>query len=353
MRYAITLLLSAMFFLLSAMPPKHEIRGAWLTTIWRLDWPSTLVKDSVSTEKQKRDLLKILDRLHFLNFNAVFFQVRLRNDVIYPSQIEPWSNVLTGKNGKSPGYDPLRFAIDECHKRGMECHAWMVTIPIGNTQQVKEKGKYSITQTHPNLCLKVNNEWFLDPGQPQTAHYLAGIAAEMTKNYDLDGIHLDYIRYPENGVFPDAKTKALYGKNQNLATWRRENINRIVYSIYDTVKSLKPWVQVSSSLIGKYNDLATISSHGWNGFGKVMQDAKSWLKAGKQDFIVPMMYFKEAIFKPFMIDWKNDAGNRPVPGGLGLYMLTEQNWRQKPLPMNLTSVEKSMQVDNCSSALNI
>lgn len=326
MRSVITLLLLLPFISLTAMPPKHEIRGAWLTTNWRLDWPSTLVKDSVSADKQKRDLLKILDQLHFLNFNAVFLQVRLRNDVIYPSQKENWSNILTGKTGKSPGYDPLRFAIDECHKRGLDCHAWMVTIPIGNEQQVKEKGQYSITKTHPHLCKKVNNEWFLDPGQPETVQYLAEIAAELTNNYDLDGIHLDYIRYPENGVFPDSKTKALYGKNQNLSDWRRENISRIVYSIYDTVKSLKPWVQVSSSLVGKYKDLATISSQGWNGYGKVMQDAKSWLKAGKQDFIVPMMYFKEAIFKPFMSDWKNDAGNRPVPGGLALYMLTEQNW---------------------------
>lgn len=309
-----------------AMPPKHEIRGAWLTTIWRLDWPSTLAKDSVSTEMQKRDLLKILDHLHFLNFNAVFLQVRLRNDVIYASKSENWSNILTGKSGKSPGYDPLQFAIEECHKRGLECHAWIVTIPIGNDLQVKEQGKNSITKTRPYLCKRINKEWFLDPGHPETPQYLAGIAAEITANYDLDGIHLDYIRYPENGVFPDSKTKALYGKNQNTSDWRRNNINRIVFSIYDTVKSIKPWVQVSSSLIGKYNDLATISSHGWNGYGKVMQDAKSWIKAGKHDFIVPMMYFREAIFKPFMVDWKNDAGNRPVIGGLALYMLSEQNW---------------------------
>ncbi|MDP4269524.1 MAG: family 10 glycosylhydrolase [Bacteroidota bacterium] len=325
-KYLILLLLCLMVVPLSAMPPKHEIRGAWLTTIWRLDWPSTLAKDSVSTEKQKSDLLKILDRLQFLNFNAVFLQVRLRNDVIYPSKYDAWTQMLTGKSGKSPGYDPLKFAIEECHRRGLECHAWMVVVPIGSDRQVRELGENSLVKKRPELCRKIGDEWFLDPGRPETTDLISGMAAELTRSYDIDGIHLDYIRYPEKGELPDRKTKAIYGDGLNLPNWRRENINRIVFAVYDSVKVLKPWVQVSSSLIGKYNDLTNVSSLGWNGFAKVMQDAKSWLHAGKQDFIVPMMYFKEEVFMPFMSDWKKDACRRPVLGGLALYMLNERDW---------------------------
>lgn len=323
----LTLILGVVAFVsLSAMSPKYEIRGAWLTTIWRLDWPSTLAKDSVSIEKQKSDLLKILDRLQFLNFNAVFLQVRLRNDVIYPSRFEAWTGVLTGESGKNPGYDPLRFAVEECHRRGLECHAWMVVVPIGSDKQVRDMGANSLVKRRPELCKRIRGEWFLDPGRPEVPLLVSGMAAEMTRNYDLDGIHLDYIRYPEIGELPDRKTKDAYGRGKDLKEWRRDNISRIVYSVYDSVKAIKPWVQVSSSLIGKYNDLSNISSQGWNGYAKVMQDAKSWLRAGKQDFIVPMMYFREDIFKPFMADWKSSAGERPVLGGLALYMLSEQGW---------------------------
>ncbi|MDD2798652.1 MAG: family 10 glycosylhydrolase [Bacteroidales bacterium] len=311
---------------LSANPPKHEIRAAWLTVAWRLDWPSTIAKDTLSAGIQRDELVKILDHLHFLNFNTVFLQVRMRNDVIYPSQIEPWSAMISGKNGKSPSYDPLAFAIAECHKRGLECHAWIVTIPIGNDKQIKESGNVSLVKKHPTLCKRIKGEWFLDPGEPGTAQYLSEIVSEITKKYDVDGIHLDYLRYPEIGEFPDTKTKKKYGDKIALSDWRRANINKVVSSIYDTVKAIKPWVQVSSSPIGKYKDLDSISSLGWNGYNKVYQDVKFWITNQKQDFIAPMMYFKEPIFKPFMRDWKSAAGKHPVVGGIALYMMDEHKW---------------------------
>jgi uncharacterized lipoprotein YddW (UPF0748 family) len=326
MRHIFIILLLGFYFSLSATSPKCEIRGAWITTAYRLDWPTTLAKDSISAGKQKQELLKLLDKLQFLNFNTVFLQVRMRNDLIYPSKIEPWSAMLTGKSGKYPGYDPLQFAISECHKRGLELHAWMVSIPIGSDRQVKANGEASLVRKHPEMCKRIKGEWFLDPGNPSTAPYLAKLTTEISLNYDIDGLHLDYMRYPEIGEFPDSKTKAIYGKNEELGQWRRENINRIVYAIYDAVKVIKPWVQISSSPIGKHSDLQSISSLGWNGYHKVYQDAKAWLKAGKHDFIAPMMYFKEPIFKPFMSDWKEAAGIRPVVAGVALYMMNEHNW---------------------------
>lgn len=327
-----------------AISPKREIRGAWLTVAWRLDWPKTAAKDTLSIGKQKRELVEILNQLQFLNFNTLFLQVRLRSDLIYPSQIEPFSSMITGKSGWNPhNYDPLQFAIDECHKRGIECHAWLVCIPIGNDKQMKTRGSQSLVAKRPDLCKRIKGEWFLDPGIPETATYLSSITSEITRKYDIDGIHLDYIRYPEIGEFPDKKTKEKYGPDENLADWRRANINRIVYSIHDSVKSLKPWVQISAAVIGKYNDLDTLSSHGWNSYAKVYQDPKAWKEAQRIDFVAPMMYFSESVVRPFLRDWKNIMSPKPVVVGLGTYKLTEKNW---PLSIIQNEVEYSQQIES-------
>lgn len=124
-------------FLLSLLPlhaqtsPKHEVRAAWITAVYGLDWPRTKATTPAGIRRQKEELIDILDRLKEANFNTVLFQTRTRGDVLYRSDIEPFNSILTGKTGGDPGYDPLAFAVEECHKRGMECHAWMVTIPLG------------------------------------------------------------------------------------------------------------------------------------------------------------------------------------------------------------------------------
>jgi len=330
--YKITLFSLLLFCTtLFGQTPKYEIRAAWVTTAWRLDWPQTVAKDNASALKQQQELVRILDRLQFLNFNAVFLQVRMRNDVIYPSKIEGWSSMVSGTTNQSPGYDPLAFAVEECHKRGLECHAWMITVPLGNNVQAKELADLSLVKNEPGLCKKIGNEWYLDPGNPGSANYLARLAGEMVSNYDIDGIHLDYIRYPELGSFPDSGTKAVYGDNQSLANWRRSNINRIVYTIYDAVKAIKPWVQVSSSPLGKHSDLPAHSSKGWNGYHKVYQDAKAWMNAGKHDFVAPMLYFRESVFGPFLADWKQNSNGRPIAAGIALYMMSENSWKYQTI----------------------
>lgn len=327
-----------------ASSPKREIRGAWLTVAWRLDWPKTVAKDTISIEKQKRELVEILNQLQFLNFNTLFLQVRLRSDLIYPSQIEQFSSMITGKSGWNPyHYDPLLFTIEECRKRGIECHAWLVCIPIGNDKQLRARSTQSLVTKRPELCKRIKGEWYLDPGIPETATYIASIASEITRKYDIDGIHLDYIRYPETGEFPDKTTKERYGRNENLADWRRGNINRIVYTIYDSVKTHKPWVKLSAAVIGKYNDLDTLSSHDWNSYAKVYQDPKTWNEAQRIDFIAPMMYFSEPVVKPFLADWIKIMSSKPVVIGIGSYKLTEKNW---PLSIIQNEVEYSQKMES-------
>ena len=174
---------------------KYEIRAAWITTIGGLDWPASKATSAYGIKRQKDELCRQLDMLKEANFNTVLFQTRLRGDVVYPSLYETFAESLAGETGRNPGYDPLKFAIEECHKRGLELHAWIVCIPIGNDRQVKLLGKNSVVKKNPDMCIHFKKAWYLDPGNPNTAGYLSAIAKEITTCYDIDGIHLDYIRF--------------------------------------------------------------------------------------------------------------------------------------------------------------
>ncbi len=308
---------------------KREVRAVWLTTAYGLDWPSTRAVTPLGVKKQKAELCRILDELQKANFNTILFQARIRGDVIYPSAIESYNEILTGRSGKSPGYDPLAFAVDECHKRGMELHAWIVSIPLGTAKHVRSLGAGSVTRKQPSICKQYQGEWFLDPGHPGTKEYLNRIVKEVVANYDVDGVHLDYIRYPDHpAAFPDKDTYRKYGKGLSLAVWRRENVTGIVRHIYQTVKSVKPWVKVSSSPIGKFRDTSRYSSRGWNGYHAVYQDAQGWLREGIQDMLFPMMYFSGNQFYPFALDWQEQCNGRQIVPGLGVYFLhpSEKNW---------------------------
>ena len=294
-----------------------------------MDWPRNKATNAQTIEKQKQELCNILDQLKEANFNTVMLQTRLRGDLIYPSSIETFPEALTGRTGQNPGYDPLAFAIEECHKRGMELHAWFVTIPVGNNRQVKLLGKRSIVQKNRKLCKQHQGAWYLDPGNPGTADYLVSIVAELVERYDIDGIHFDYIRYPENAHrFPDKDTFRKYGKGKDLKQWRRENITSIARRLYQETKQRKPWVKVSSSPVGKFRDTNRYSSLGWNAYETVYQDAQGWLEEGIHDALFPMMYFKDNHFYPFALDWQENKRGRWVVPGLGIYFLSpkEKDW---------------------------
>ena len=290
-RYLYIALLSLIGLMLRAeVPsPKHEIRAVWLTTIYGLDWPQKPATTEYGRKMQQQELCQILDRLKEANFNMVFVQVRMRGDVIYKSAIEPASKTFSGKYGVMPGYDPLAFVIEECHKRGMECHAWMVTFPVGTDKIVKEQGRNSVVKRMPSLCKRFNGEWYLDPGVPGTDQYILSLVKEIVNGYDVDGIHFDYIRYPEEAKkFPDRTAYNKSGKGMPLDEWRRSNITRMVSMIYDWVKGVKPWIQVSSSPLGKYSRIPKVPNAGWTAYESVYQDPGKWLQQGKHDMVVPM-----------------------------------------------------------------
>ncbi len=328
-RLLLVFIIGATFPLQAVESPKKEIRAVWLTTIYGLDWPKRPATTEEGMRAQQQELCNILDKLSEANFNTVFLQVRLRGDVIYRSAIEPASKVFSGKYGKMPGYDPLAFAIDECHKRGLECHAWFVTFPVGTKQTVREQGKQSVVKRKPKLCKQHNGEWYLDPGVPETTDYILSLVKELVNGYDIDGIQFDYIRYPENANrFPDKAVHRKHGKKLALEDWRRGNINGMVGRIYDWVKSVKPWVQVSSSPLGKYSRIERVPNAGWTAYESVYQDPKQWMMTGKQDMVVPMMYYLHDNFFPFVDNWVENSNGRWIVPGLGAYRMEkeEEDW---------------------------
>lgn len=296
--------------------PKQEVRAVWLTTLSNLDWPKTYATTPQAIEKQQRELTEILDQYARANINTVLFQARVRATTTYPSDIEPWDRCLTGKEGRAPGYDPLAFIIEECHKRGMELHAWMATIPCGgwNTlgcQRLRAKGI---------RVKKMNNEGYLDPTDEHVAPYLARLCRELVTKYDIDGIHLDYIRYPDGWPRPTRK-------QGDTPAQRRDNINRIVQAIHNAVNEVKPWVKVSASPIGKYSDLSQYSSYGYNARDKVFQDAQLWLRRGWMEQLYPMQYFRGVNYYPFVADWTQNAAGRTLASGLGTWFLDPKEGR--------------------------
>ena len=304
------------FLLLSlhvaAQTPKHEVRAVWLTTIGGIDWPR-----SYNAQKQRKELSATLDRLQAAGVNTVLLQTRIRATTIFPSTMEPWDGVMTGQPGQSPGYDPLQVAVDECHRRGMELHAWVVTIPVGKWNCV---GCRTLRRNYPSLVRKIGDEGYMNPAMPQTAAYLARFCGDIARRYDVDGIHLDYIRYPEQWPRP---------RRSGEAAERRSHITAIVSAVSAAVKAEKPWLRLSCSPIGKYDDLLRYRSGGWNARQAVSQDAQLWLRMGMMDQLYPMMYFRDNQFFPFAIDWQEHACGRMVVPGLGIYFLDphEGTWK--------------------------
>ena len=304
--------------------PKREVRAVWLTTIGGLDWPHSYAQNELMAGRQKQELRDILDKLQRAGINTVLFQARVRGTVVYPSQLEPWDGCLSGVPGRSPGYDPLAFAIDECHKRGMELHAWVVTIPVGKWNAL---GCKTLRNKYPQLIKRIGEEGYMDPENTATATYLANFCKEITDRYDVDGIHLDYIRYPETWKINIAHDAA------------RRNITAIVRAIGEKVKASKPWIKYSCSPIGKFSDLSRFASNGWNAYAKVCQDAQGWLRDGLMDALFPMMYFQGNHFFPFAIDWAEQSYGRMLVPGLGIYFMSpsEKNW-------SLDVITREMQV---------
>src|SRR3954470_22252901 len=228
--------------------PLREFRGAWVASVFNLNWPS---RAGLPVEAQQRELREILDTAVSLRLNAILLQVRPSADALYASKLEPWSAFLTGKMGQAPQplYDPLAFAVEEAHARGLELHAWVNPFRALAAANGAVAANH-ISRTHPEWVCKYGTQLIIDPGEPAARAYVLSVLLDIVRRYDINGLHIDDYFYPyptkDRAPFPDTATYAKYRAGKGalpLDEWRRDNINQFVDTLYRSVKSEKRWVK--------------------------------------------------------------------------------------------------------------
>lgn len=300
--------LAAVLLAIAALPMssgvKREVRSVWMATVWALDWPSS----TSSTTAQKNEMVKYLDVLQKNNFNAIYFQVRTMSDAFYKSSYEPWSSYLTGTRGKDPGWDPLAFVVEECHKRGMECHAWANPYRFStgsNWSTAQDQALKSAGMLLAYTKSDGKTTTILNPGLESVRKRIVDVCKEIISNYDVDGLVFDDYFYPEGiPVTSSAGDYDLWqksGASMTFGDWRRNNVNQMVADVYKMVQQQKPYVRFGISPAGAACTSAAVAAkHGidrcpvasdWQ-YDGIFSDPVAWLEAGTIDYISPQLYWK-------------------------------------------------------------
>lgn len=275
--------------------PAKQLRGMWIATVYAGDWPGD---PKLPVERKKAAFRKLLDRAKAARLNAVFVQIRPAGDAFYPSPIEPWSVWLTGKAGKDPGWDPLKFMIEESHARNLEFHAWFNPYRVGEDNDRAKLAPTSPAREHPEWVHKYGKYLWYDPGLPEVRDLAASAIMDVVKKYDVDGIHMDdyFYPYPSHGDFPDDRTYRLFGADYpTKAAWRRDNVNKLVKRLYTEVTEAKPWVRFGISPFGiwrnRTNDPAGSDTNGLDAYASIYGDARKWVRQGWLDYVLPQLYW--------------------------------------------------------------
>ncbi len=321
--------------------PEYEFRGVWIATVDNIDWP---LKGMVNGDKQKTEFIRQLD-LHQRNgMNAVIVQVRAAADAFYPSPFEPWSQWLTGIQGKppSPYYDPLQFMIYETHKRGMEFHAWLNPYRANFNVRTSSIAPDHITRLHPEWFLQYGGQKFFDPSNEQAQEFVVEVVRDIVRHYKVDAIHMDDYFYPyriAGKEFPDAASYRRSGSLLNKADWRRSNVDSIISRINAVIKEEKPWCKFGISPFSVWRNKdrdpeGSDTKAGQTNYDDLYADILLWLKNGWIDYVAPQLYLEighDKIDYETMLDWwsKHSYG-RHVYIGHGIYRVSERSraWDQ-------------------------
>ncbi len=337
--------------------PKFEFRGVWVATVNNIDWPS---KPGLSTEEQMKEVIELLDLHQKLGMNAIIFQVRPCSDAFYPSALEPWSRYLTGSPGRypSPFWDPLRFWIEECHKRNMELHAWLNPYRISQNAEEPLAGNHKVF-SNPEWVIKYGNKLMFDPGIPDTREYVTAVVCDIVRRYDVDGIHMDdyFYPYPTGEPFPDQHSFARHNRAfmpEEKEAWRRENVDILIKMLNDSIKSIKPWVKFGISPFGVWRNQSSdpggsATRAGVTNYDHLYADIRKWLKEGWIDYVTPQIYWeighKLADFETLCQWWNDNAFGRQLYIGLAPYKIEKEAsitaWRSpREIPAQLRMLRK-------------
>lgn len=309
--------------------PAREMRGLWIATVGNIDWPS---RKGLSANQQKGELARILDRAKATGFNTIIFQVRPATDALYESSLEPWASWLTGIQGQHPGYDPLAYAIEQAHARGLQLHAWINPFRAGNTADTAVLAPSHVFRTRRDLVRVYGSNLWMDPGDPESQERSSRVIRDIVARYDIDGIHADDYFYPYQVrdsanvlvPFPDDSTYARYGRGVARDDWRRANIDAFVERMYREVHQTKPSVLVGISPFGIWRPGNPESVRGLDAYASIYADSRKWLQRGWVDYFVPQLYWAIGAPQqsfPALLEWwrQQNAASRHVWPGLAAY----------------------------------
>jgi uncharacterized lipoprotein YddW (UPF0748 family) len=313
----------------AAKYPKREMRAVWIATVANIDWPSA---PGLSTTLQQKEFIELLDLCREYNMNTVVFQIRPSADAFYRSDYEPWSQWLTGVQGKNPDpyYDPLEFASAECRKRGLELHVWINpyrAVPDVNNNQTAPD---HLTNTYPEWFITYGKTKYFDPSIPQTRDFVAKVVSDIVRRYDIDAIHMDDYFYPYriSGVeFPDDQSFKSFSRgfaDNQRDDWRRDNVDLIIKQLHDSIKSVKPWVEFGISPFGVWRNSSkdpagSNTKAGQTNYDDLFADVLKWQREGWIDYVTPQVYWeigKEVADYKIIADWwsRNNFGTQLFVG---------------------------------------
>lgn len=316
--------------------PKREFRGIWVATVVNIDWPSA---PGLNPETQKQELIRLLDNHQRAGINAILLQIRPSADALYAKSREPWSRFLTGKQGQAPQpfYDPLSYAIDEAHKRGMELHAWLNPYRATFDLNPANISSDHVTRTHPEWFFIYGGRKLFNPGLPAVREYIVNVVMDVVRNYDIDGIHFDdyFYPYPERGKpLSDEVTYQLYGKNfHNIDDWRRNNVDQLIETLADSIHAVKKYIKFGVSPFGIWDNKKQhpdgSESSGFSGYRQLYADARKWMQQGWVDYINPQIYFpfsnRSAAFDKLTDWWSANTYGHHLYIGQALYRAEERS----------------------------
>jgi uncharacterized lipoprotein YddW (UPF0748 family) len=354
MKTTLTLLSLFIFFFINAQSPLYEFRGVWIATVDNIDWPA---KKQYNVDSQKTEFIRQLDMHRSNGMNAVIVQVRPATDAFYPSPYEPWSQWLTGEQGKppSPYYDPLAFTIEESHKRGFEYHAWCNPYRANFSIGKASIAAAHITKLHPEWFLAYGGTLYFDPGNKDGQAWVVNVISDIVKRYDIDAIHMDDYFYPyriAGREFPDSASYRKYGNGMGKDEWRRSNVDSIIYKLSLAIKYEKPWVKFGISPFGVWRNKSqdpdgSDTQAGVTNYDDLYADILLWTKNKWIDYVTPQLYweigFKRADYTVLLDWWSKHAYGRHMYIGHGIYRAFENNppWKIKTqLPRQIEMLRK-------------
>jgi uncharacterized lipoprotein YddW (UPF0748 family) len=317
----------------------YEFRAVWVATVDNIDWPSSKNR---SVAEQKAEYIKLLDMHQQNGMNAVVVQIRPAGDALYPSSLEPWSEFLTGKQGKAPVpyYDPLEFMIQETHIRGLEFHAWMNPYRAVFNMKTSSVAPTHLTKIHPEWFLEYGGKKYFNPALPEVQQHTARVVRDIVSRYDIDAIHMDDYFYPyriAGKEFPDQASYLQYGRGMNKENWRRSNVDSVIKILYQTIRATNPRVKFGISPFGIWRNksqdpMGSDTKGGQTNYDDLYADILLWLEKGWIDYVVPQLYWerghKLADYDVLLDWWNQHSYGKQLFIGHGFYRAgTNSSWR--------------------------